>query len=203
MLDPYSLCRWISAEVDSQFAYKISDFRYPLFTGNEMLCYKERHPLLLKCIIQFLICTGMLRGALKSIRTRLNDGTMSFLPKTTVQFHAKVRFLAPSKHTKWDTMIQGETSIATWVVHNLPQMYHDDWRSFGQHIWAYYGPRCIISAETNSQISCKILDFGYPPSRGNGVLRWKEKEIHFLLSDSWHSLDEYGWDLMIFIYHIP
>jgi len=93
MVDPYSLCRWISAEVDSQFAYKISDFRYPLFTGNEMLCYKERHPLLLKCIIQFLICTGMLRGALKSIRTRLNDGTMSFLPKTTVQFDAKSQSL--------------------------------------------------------------------------------------------------------------
>ena len=46
----------ISTKSDSQFAPKISDFWYlPLIlgTGNEMVCYKERHPLLLKWFITF------------------------------------------------------------------------------------------------------------------------------------------------------
>ena len=33
------------------------------------------------------------------------------------------RFLTHSQHYKWDAWQQGETSIATWVFHNLQLMY--------------------------------------------------------------------------------
>ena len=43
----------------SQISCKISVFTYPLSKGSVMLCYKERHPLLLDYFIAFLRCIRM------------------------------------------------------------------------------------------------------------------------------------------------
>ena len=45
---------WYIWTVDSQIARKRLDFMYLLSTGNGMLCYNERHSLLLKWFIIFL-----------------------------------------------------------------------------------------------------------------------------------------------------
>ena len=42
-----------------KFHTKISVFGYPLSKGSVMLCYKERHPLLLDYFIAFLKCIRM------------------------------------------------------------------------------------------------------------------------------------------------
>ena len=76
-------------------------------------------------------------------------------------------------------MLQGESSIAAKVFHNLPQMCKDGWTNFWSHLQAHYGPHGVIYAKNNSQISHKSLDLGHPPSTGNGMMYCKE--IHLLL----------------------
>jgi len=48
---PYVSNRIISVKIDSQIAYKMLDLGYPLRMGNGMLCYEQRHTLLLKSFI--------------------------------------------------------------------------------------------------------------------------------------------------------
>ena len=51
-----SLTVQCSTTVDSQVTHKIPDFQYTLSIENGMLCYQERHPLLMKCSKTFLRC---------------------------------------------------------------------------------------------------------------------------------------------------
>ena len=55
----------------------------------------------------------------------------------------------------------------------------DDCRSFWQHRISSNDHPPVISERNNSQLSCKISDFGHPLSTGNGLLYCKE--IHPLL----------------------
>jgi len=48
---PCGLEHVISDDIDSPIAYIISDFGYHLCPGIWMMCYQERHTLLLKCFI--------------------------------------------------------------------------------------------------------------------------------------------------------
>ena len=57
----------ISVNSKSHISCKIAVFRYPLSKGNVMLCYKERHPLLLDYFIPFLKCIRMVGRATSSL----------------------------------------------------------------------------------------------------------------------------------------
>ena len=52
----------ISAKIDSQIAYTMLDFGYPLRMGDGMVYCKERHPLLMKWVITFLRCITKMEG---------------------------------------------------------------------------------------------------------------------------------------------
>ena len=116
----------------------MSYFRYPLCMGNTRMCYKERHSLLLKYLITFLRYVRMIQGASDRILKPRMVHTVSFLPKITLKFRQNISFGAPSLHRKWDAVLQGETTIAAEVFHNLPPMYKDDCKSFWQHLQAPY-----------------------------------------------------------------
>ena len=93
-----------------------------------------------------------------------------------------LRFGAPSQHRKWDAVLQGDTSIASGVFHNLPYMYQDDYRSFRVHLQDPHGPHHIISVKNNFQISGKMLDFRYPRSTKYWVRCCKERHPLLLKS---------------------
>ena len=65
------------------------------------------------------------------------------------------RFGAPSQHRKWDAVLQGDTSIASGVLHNLPYMYQDDYRSFRVHLQDPYGPHHTISVKITPKFQAK------------------------------------------------
>ena len=74
-----------------------------------------------------------------------------------------IRFLVPSSHSrhrKWDGVLQGETSIAAEVVHNLPLMYEIDNSSFWKHMSATYGAHRVISTKVDSQFAHKVSELG-------------------------------------------
>ena len=69
------------------------DFEHPLSTGNVLLCYKERHLLLMKGSITFLTCVKMGERAIDSIYKPLMVHNVLFLPTINyLQFHAKFQF---------------------------------------------------------------------------------------------------------------
>ena len=70
-------------------------FGYPLSKGNVMLCYKERHPLLLDYFVPSLKYIRMVGTATDSLHESLVVHSMSFLPITIIKFHANLRFRAP------------------------------------------------------------------------------------------------------------
>ena len=144
--------------------------------GNGMLCYGERHPLLLKCFITFLRCTRMLVGqASKSICNPLiMIHIMSLSPRPPYDSHhviiSKIHsqiahkmldlVWVPSQHGTWDDMMQWETSTAAKMVHVLPQMYMECERSFWKYLRAPYSSHNPIFVEVDSQIACKLPELG-------------------------------------------
>ena len=107
-----------SVKTNSQFAYIMSDFRYPLNRGNEMMCCKERHSLLFGCFITFLRCIRMFRWASDSIYKPVMAHTVSFPVEHNSHISYKIPFcFAPSSQGKWDIVLQEETYIAGWVFH--------------------------------------------------------------------------------------
>ena len=90
---PYGVYYVISAKNNYTISCKISYFRYPLSTENAMMCYKERHPLLLKCLITFLRYIMMILGAPDRLYNPHMVHTVSFLPKITLIFHHKYQLL--------------------------------------------------------------------------------------------------------------
>ena len=69
-----------------------SVFGYPLSKGIVMLCYKERHPLLLNYFIPFLKYSRIVGRATGSLYESLMVHNMSFLTITNIKFHANLRF---------------------------------------------------------------------------------------------------------------
>ena len=65
----------------------------PFLKGNWMMCCKETHPLLFKCLMAFLRCIKMIGRAFDGIYVLLMVYTMSFLTKATIKFHAKYPIL--------------------------------------------------------------------------------------------------------------
>ena len=79
----------VSTKNNSQFSCKISEFGHPLSNENVILRCKEIHPLLLVCFITFIRCLGRIAGASDSIYRHFMLNLVSFLPKTTLNNHAK------------------------------------------------------------------------------------------------------------------
>ena len=79
----------ISANNKYQIPCKISDCEHPLRTWNGVVCYKERHSLLLERVIISLWYTRMFRWASGCIYNQFMIHTVSFLPTTNVRFQAK------------------------------------------------------------------------------------------------------------------
>ena len=65
-------------------------------------------------------------GAYESIHDPIMDHTRLFLPRLTPKFHTNPGFQVPSQHGKWDAVLQGETSIAAGLPHNLTWMHMED-----------------------------------------------------------------------------
>ena len=59
---------------------------YQISLGNETLCSKDRHPLLLKCFITSLRCIRMVVRASYQIYNPLMVNTLSFFTRTTLNF---------------------------------------------------------------------------------------------------------------------
>ena len=73
-------------------------------------------------------------------------------------------------------MLQGKTSIATQVFHNLPWKHKKGGRSFSHYLEAPCScPHQVISARIDFQISCNMPNLGYPLSIGNGMLCCKKR----------------------------
>ncbi len=51
----------------SQISRKIPAFLLPFCTGNGIMCCKEQHPLLVRCLIAFIGCIKMAGRAFSSI----------------------------------------------------------------------------------------------------------------------------------------
>jgi len=81
---------------------------------------------------------------------------------------------------KWDAVLQGETTIAAQVFHNLPQMYKDDCNSFWQHLQAPYEITVsFILKKTTLQSHKKYQTLGTPFLRGDEMMCCND--IHTLL----------------------
>ena len=85
-----------------------------------MMCYMEGHVLQLACSITILKCIRISRIASGSICNPLMVPIVSFLQKTVIKCHAKYHFQVPSLHGKYEDVLEGETSIAVELSHNLP-----------------------------------------------------------------------------------
>ena len=69
------------------------DFKYPLRTGNVMMCYKKRHPLPLKYFITFLGSIRKVGEASRIILKPLTVHTRPFLQRSTHKFHSRCQNL--------------------------------------------------------------------------------------------------------------
>ena len=118
---PYCPHHAISVMIDSHISHKMSHLGYPIITGNRMLCYNERYTLLLKFFITYLSCIKKVRGACDNIHRPLMGHIVPFLWGRLSKCPQNTRFFwIPYQHGKQDTMLQGDTPIATGVFHVLP-----------------------------------------------------------------------------------
>ena len=85
----FSTCCATSTDNNSHISWNISDFRYLLSTWNGTLCCKERHALLLECVMTFLKYIKWIWRALYSIYKPSIVHIMFFLPITNIKLHAK------------------------------------------------------------------------------------------------------------------
>ena len=119
LIDMYGSPCAIFAEADSQIAHKMLDLEYPLSTWNGMICYNERHSLMLACSISFFFCIKKIGGFFGAF-ARLSLFTLCHF---SWGWHVKCTwntwFGLSTLYRKWDTIQWGETAIAAEVVHNL------------------------------------------------------------------------------------
>ena len=111
-LAPYCPHHAISVKVISQISHKIQDLGYLIKKGNGMLRYKEGYILLLNWSIAFLICIINVGGTSDSICKPLMCQILLFLYQCWLSncIQNIVIFGVPSRHRKWDVMLQGEIS---------------------------------------------------------------------------------------------
>ena len=84
----------ISDEVHSQIEYKIVlNCGYPMSTRNGMLCYNERHWLMIKCIIPFIRWMERPIEASGSIYEPFIVHAVLFLPMSILNFCTKYQIL--------------------------------------------------------------------------------------------------------------
>ena len=158
---------------------KISNFGHPFDLGNGMPWYKELHPLLLDYVRIFPIYTKLIGGASDGIYELLMVKIMSWLPKLTLKYHAKIEIWAPSQHGKWDDMAWEETSIVAWEFHNHHQMYKDDWKSFYQLLKGQHAAITVLFLQKQLSHFMQYSDFGHPLNIKNEVSCYEER--HTLL----------------------
>ena len=133
---PYGPHHIIPSKNNHQISWNISDLRNPLSKGNGILCYNERHSLLLEYSITFFQHIRMIGKAFGSIYETL----ILFTPCSFGQcplsncIQENTRFQVPSWQWKWYVVLQGGISIAVWVFHNLLYLHSKNAsRSFEQH----------------------------------------------------------------------
>ena len=150
------------------------DLGAPLCTGNGMLRYKEGYILLLNWSIAFLICIINVGGTSDNICKPLMCQILLFLYQCWLSncIQNIVIFGVPSRHRKWDVMLQwGDIQINTEVCHNLPHINNGCGMKFWQHLQVPYWSRHAISIDVASQIAHKRLGLGYPLCVRNEMLR--------------------------------
>ena len=158
----------------------ISFWAPSLHMGNGVLCYKERHTLLLKCFMTFLRCRRISGRASDSIWKPVMVNIVSFLLKMTLKFHVKCESLG-TPFLRGNRMVCSKDSrplllkcLITFLI------YIRMIRRASDSIYkSLHGQHHVITTKNNSQISCKISSFGYPLRTQNGMLCYKER--HALL----------------------
>ena len=120
----------------------MSDLGYPIITENGVLCYKERHPLLLKYIITFFRCVRKIRRASDNSFDPLVVHIVSFLPRLTLKLHLKCWILGSLSALKmgWYTSRIG---IHCCWIRSTASFDFDVWgtlnellKTSGSHSWA-------------------------------------------------------------------
>ena len=148
-------------------------FGHPLCIGNEMLWCKERHPLLLKCFKNFIICIQMIEQKFLIASTSPLWSTLCVIstennPQISCKMsESELGYPFSWRWREWDDVLQGETYITALVSHNLPEIYKDNCDCFWQHLQAYHGQDHVITTTSISQVSCKTSAFGHPLHTGN------------------------------------
>ena len=164
------------------------DLGYPLCMGNGMLCYDERHPLLMKCFITFLRCISKAGRAYGIITLPLIVHTLLFLSRSNLKLHTKYQILGTvsistesgmlwcqDRHPlllKYLTIFSPCMRNASFqVVYGLGELL----KAFISHLWV---TMCDFSY-VDSQGTNKIPDLEYPLNRRKGVICCNER--HSLL----------------------
>ena len=128
------------------------------------MCYKERHPLLLKCFITFLRYTMMVQRAPDRIYSPHMIHTESFLPKITHKVGSCKMSAFGHPLCMGDGMlcyIKRHPLLIKCLLSSL-RCTRIVGITFDSIYRAHYGQHCAISTANNSQISCKVSEFGYP-----------------------------------------
>ena len=76
----------------------------PFLKGNWMMCCKETHPLLFKCLMTFLRCIKMIGRSSDSIYKPVMVNTVSFLQKQLSNFMQHVKLLWAPLET-WNVLL--------------------------------------------------------------------------------------------------
>ena len=142
---------------------------------RRMMWYKARQPLLLGCFMTSGSCMIMIRWDRRSIKWasqwwhHVTSAENHFSNCTQISC-----FGHPLGTENGMLCCEERLSIAAWLFHNLALIYKDHYRRFRQQAQAPYGPYHDISVKNNSQISCKIFNFGHPLRLVTGMLWYKE-----------------------------
>ena len=78
---------------------------YHIITGDGMLCYMERHPLLLKCLITFIRYIRKVGQASDNIYKPLIVHIVLFSLRLTLNLHTNTIFWVAPLHKKWDNIL--------------------------------------------------------------------------------------------------
>ena len=86
---------------------------------NDIFYSGERHPLLMKCLKSLLRYIWKIRVATESICLPPMGLIMPFPLRSNLKLYTKYQIFLPYWYSKWDDVLQIETSIACEVFQNL------------------------------------------------------------------------------------
>ena len=148
------------------------DFWHPFSMGNGMLCYHERHPLLLKLLTILLRCIRNMRAASGSIHEPFPAEIMSFLPRLTFKLHQKIvqGFGYPLSMSNWILYCKKRHSLLMRCFIIFMQCIRNIGGAHGRLCSPLFMVHTMPSwhKDIDSQTAHKIQDLAYPLSMGNG-----------------------------------